>query len=901
MFHRRVALLLGLCAVAFAVLVVQMGRLTLVQGAELRAEAEKRLRRVEWMPTSRGRVVDRKGRVLAQDRPSLEVRVAYDVLISGLPESEGGEAGERGGGLGGRGGNRGNERRHTWVRAEAVRMARALHRGRWGELDAGQRAELADHYEPILLRHVEQMWPEIAQLTATTVEGIEQRRLAIRAQVERMREHLATVNLRKLREDAEERGRELTSDLEGRLLRQADKDIREQRIAHTIVGFLSDADGFRLEGRAHETTVLNVTPVGSRTAQGYEVPALPGLEVAGSRERAHPFDRVAVEIDGRTLPGPLRTEGAIPVQVEGAMTHVVGWMREGITREDEQRRAAWLEGLDAAQIDDVAPRGEDRGRYFPVDSVGERGVESAQEHRLRGLRGLRIKQLDTGEVFATPPAPGEDVELTIDAMLQARILAAMEPGVGLAKVLPWHAREDVPEGTPLNGAAVVIDINSGDVLALVSTPTFGYEKLASEREAIFNDGLNLPYMNRAVTGIYPPGSIAKAILLTAAVTKGVHDLHAPIACNGHFLPDRDDILRCWIYRDRYSFATHSQTLGHDPGAVDALRVSCNIYFYTVGSHLGRRGIVEAYRMFGAGEPVRLGVGLEAAGSVGPVEKLIGRNEDAIMGIGQGQVAWTPVHAADAYATLARGGVRIPPRVVRDAAAADEVVDLELDPASVAAAMEGLWQGANLRDGTGHHITTEDGQEPIFNAPGVTVWAKTGTAQSSKRVFDPDGDGPEPAQVREGDHAWVVGLVGPAGGGPKYAFAVLMEYAGSGGRVSGPIANQLIHALIAEGYLGEMASGKSARGKAEGGAPGAQVDADRAAAAPDTRVAPEAAWPSAGERMHAGIRRRPHAARRLRVRAPSLVAMRGAVGRRWYAARRLRVWAPSPLSHERPHG
>jgi len=141
-----------------------------------------------------------------------------------------------------------------------------------------------------------------------------------------------------------------------------------------------------------------------------------------------------------------------------------------------------------------------------------------------------------------------------------------------------------------------------------------------------------------------------------------------------------------------------------------------------------------------------------------------------------------------------------------------MVDLELEPASVAAAKEGLWEGANLRDGTGHHITTADGREPNFNAPGVTVWAKTGTAQSSRRVFDPDGDGPEPAQVREGDHAWVVGLVGPEGGGPKYAFAVLMEYAGSGGRVSGPIANQLIHALIAEGYLGEMANGKSANGK-----------------------------------------------------------------------------------------
>jgi hypothetical protein len=92
---------------------------------------------------------------------------------------------------------------------------------------------------------------------------------------------------------------------------------------------------------------------------------------------------------------------------------------------------------------------------------------------------------------------------------------------------------------------------------------------------------------------------------------------------------------------------------------------------------------------------------------------------------------------------------------------------------------------------------------------VTVWAKTGTAQSSRRVGEAVGDGPP--EVREGNHAWVVGMVGNEGQEPRYAFAVMMEYAGSGGRVSGPIANQLIHALIAEGYLGE----DDARGDGDG--------------------------------------------------------------------------------------
>jgi len=117
------------------------------------------------------------------------------------------------------------------------------------------------------------------------------------------------------------------------------------------------------------------------------------------------------------------------------------------------------------------------------------------------------------------------------------------------------------------------------------------------------------------------------------------------------------------------------------------------------------------------------------------------------------------------------------------------------------AMAGLDLSVNDPHGTGNHLTLTTGREPIFNAPGVRVWGKTGTAQASPLVVDPDGDGPAEARtVRAGDHSWFVVLVGPEGGGPRYAIAVVMEHAGSGGRVSGPIVNQVIHALIAEGYL-----------------------------------------------------------------------------------------------------
>ena len=129
------------------------------------------------------------------------------------------------------------------------------------------------------------------------------------------------------------------------------------------------------------------------------------------------------------------------------------------------------------------------------------------------------------------------------------------------------------------------------------------------------------------------------------------------------------------------------------------------------------------------------------------------------------------------------------------------------PNSWGLSLEGLRKSVS-EDGTGHHITLADGTRlPIFNAHGVTVWGKTGTAQAPPlRAADTNGDGEIDGddEGREGlDHAWFVGLVGPGEPArPRYAIAVIVEYGGSGGKVAGPVANQIVHALQAEGYLPE---------------------------------------------------------------------------------------------------
>jgi len=147
--------------------------------------------------------------------------------------------------------------------------------------------------------------------------------------------------------------------------------------------------------------------------------------------------------------------------------------------------------------------------------------------------------------------------------------------------------------------------------------------------------------------------------------------------------------------------------------------------------------------------------------------------------------------------LARPGGAVPGRAQRP--------DLGLDRATVVALLEGLRRSVS-DGGTGHHITYDSGErEPIFNAEGVVVWGKTGTAQApAMRLEDTDGDGAVGAgdeEISGLDHAWFVGLVGPADtDAPMFAIAVIVEYGGSGGRVAGPIANQVIRALQHEGYL-----------------------------------------------------------------------------------------------------
>lgn len=800
MFERRVALLCAAAGLCLAPAVAQVVRLTVARGDALRAEAESRLVEQRWVGTTRGAILDRRGRVLAIDRPGFDLAVDYAV-ISG-----------------------------QWAQSQAQRRARReAGWARWRAMSAGERQSAAAAHVPEYVARLEAGWRWLCRVTGADPEAVALRREEVIATVAR-----ASIDVAQRRR----------AELEGRILRgggeeasvelaDAERPIREQAEPHVIVRGISDAVAFELQSRLDAAGQRAGDPGGDGEA------VLPGVRVIDVSRREYPFERVEVAVDRATLPAGLAGEGRAVVSVEGATTRLVGWMRDRAFAEDIAARPRERPG-----------GGTDRGFYQPWDAVGHTGVESSAEGALRGLRGLVRKRLDTGDVRAEARQPGQNVRLTIDAALQARLAALMSPAVGLTTVQAWQKNLSAEPGATLPAAVVALEIATGDVLAMVSTPGFTRADVAERPGWVFGEGGAGPSLNRAIAKPYPPGSIVKPLMYCAAVSEGVWGHDRATECTGHLLEDRPDIFRCWIYKPPFG-TTHTAQLGGPLGASDAIMVSCNVYFFQVARALGPERIAAWYQRFGVGGeigqrgPGWLGVGPQFGGTAGPIvagvgegtaqvdsteadraemgeapgeparRGVVGRaltnSEAVLMGIGQGPVAWTPLHAADAYATLARGGQRVVPRLRAD----DPVrrADLGLDRHAVRAALDGLRRGVSEELGTGHHITVElepgvPRRQRIFDLPGLTVWGKSGTADSGRRVRDGAGSpvvdaAGNPVTV---DHAWFVVLVGPRNPAgdehsvPTHALAVLVEGGGSGGRVAGPLAAQCVRALVAEGYL-----------------------------------------------------------------------------------------------------
>lgn len=750
MFSRRLLALAAAAVGVTAILAAQLAWLTIAEGAQRRERAEKVLESTIYTPTVRGRILDCKDRVLAGEHASYDVAVHYSMITG------------------------------DWAYDRARRAARREHRYEWNDLSERERDELAVQQQGPFNQQIDELWRELCRLGEIDESQLQQRRATIIERVQQVASHL-WVRWRRIRQ--RESGRPVT-------LNEVADPIAEQEMHHPVLHHIGAETRVRVEQLIAE-------------ADGNSVWSK--VSVTDSRRRVYPYEKMTVEVDLSTLPGPLKKEQTITVDVEGVALHALGAMRKIWPQDTIDHPFVGADG-------NVALDG-----YRPGDLRGSWGIEKSQEWRLRGTRGLRIRDNITRQTVKTiEPVPGRDVMISLDINLQARIQALMghDPRVGLMRRQQWHEARELPAnmlGRPLNGAAVVMDVATGQIRAAVSVPGITRSGLQDDYERLHKDRVNMPLLNRAIGANYPPGSTVKPLVLSAAVTDRKIAYGGTVECKGMIDPAHPNRMRCWIYKLFYP-NTHGPLTGPD-----AIKHSCNIFFYTMGRRLKAQRLIEWYRRLGLGGVTQCGLDEEAKGILPDLRRAgqpnapgMSVNEAMLMAIGQGPMAWTPIQACKAYAMVARSGSEVYPTFLGPGAAAVDhpPQTWHFDPQGAELAMRGLQMAANDRGATISALSHELVRgEPIFNVlddePELRVMAKSGTADTGVSWVDVNGNNRRDAGEigRRGDHAWTVCLVQrPSSPRPDFVVAVVVEHAGSGSHAAGPIANQILHAMLAEGYL-----------------------------------------------------------------------------------------------------
>jgi penicillin-binding protein 2 len=404
------------------------------------------------------------------------------------------------------------------------------------------------------------------------------------------------------------------------------------------------------------------------------------------------------------------------------------------------------------------------------DLIGQTGLERLQDEHLRGRDGAEQIEVDAHGrpirvLVRHEPVPGAHVFTTIDRRIQ-------------------HAAEEALGARA--GAVVAMDPRNGDVLALVSHPTFPVERFAGplDREtwlALVQDP-GRPLLNRAVQGTYPPGSLFKIVVAAAALQAQV------------FTPfDRLPCPRAWWFGGR----PYHNWEDHDRGALtltEAIQHSCNTFFYQLGLKLGPERIARMAEGFGLGRVTGSQLTGERPGLVPTPEwkRRVFRDrwhpgDTVSLAIGQGLITVTPLQMARFTAAVANGGTLWKPRLVDRVEAPDGTLRAARPPVA-----EGRVELAPvIFDYLVAAMTAvvEQGTGKQARIPGVTVAGKTGTAQTQE--FRSDAE----RKRRDRDHAWFVGFAPVER--PQVVVVVFAERAGLGGQVAAPIARELFKAIFLE--------------------------------------------------------------------------------------------------------
>jgi penicillin-binding protein 2 len=427
--------------------------------------------------------------------------------------------------------------------------------------------------------------------------------------------------------------------------------------------------------------------------------------------------------------------------------------------------------INSAELDTLKDAG-----YQTGDLIGRTGVERSYEEILRGrdgveyvvvnARGRRVSTLK--ESGALAPLPGQDLVLTLDLKVQRALEEAMA---------------DVPRG-----AAVVLDPRDGGILAMVSRPVYDPNEfshgLTRARWKELSEGGANPLLDRAIQGVYPPGSTFKIVTMAAALARGVARADTRLApcAGGLFYGGRR--FGCWQHRGHGSL-----------DLIEALQHSCDVYFYQLGLRLGLGGLEETAKALGLGARTGVDLPQEARGLI-PSAAYYDKRWGARgwrsglllnLAIGQGELLLTPLQLALLTAEAASDGRPLRPHVVERVAGARAFRPARpVQPGLPAGpAVWGPVQEAMER-------VVAAGTGAAARVPGLRVAGKTGTAQN------PHGQ----------DHALFV-CYAPVDSA-RVAVAIVIENAGHGGSVCAPRAGEMLRRLFLPDSLQRPAAPLAAR-------------------------------------------------------------------------------------------
>ncbi|MGE3499147.1 MAG: penicillin-binding protein 2 [Candidatus Binatia bacterium] len=468
-------------------------------------------------------------------------------------------------------------------------------------------------------------------------------------------------------------------------------------------------------------------------------------------KRGLDYDEVAaIETHQLELPGvSLRVTPSRSYPHGRTLAHVLGYVGEVTSAEVERSQ-----------------------RYRPGDLIGKSGLERAWEADLRGVEGGQQIEVDAlgRELRVLDEAeaePGRTLVLSVDLELQRAAEQAMEDRVG---------------------AVVALDPRNGDVLAMVSQPSFDPNEFTrgmnAERWRALTEHPRHPLNARATHGQYPPGSTFKIIVAAAALEEGIINPFTRLHCPGH-LRFGNHTFRCWRKGGHGSVNVH-----------DALVGSCDVFFYQVGSRLGVDTIARYAHAFGLGAPTGIALSGERGGLMPDSEWKKRRfkqpwhkGETLSVAIGQGAVTATPLQMAQAAATIAVG-VRYRPRIVQRIEDNDGSVVREIPPEAVSTLRVRETVLRQVQDAMADVVSRGTGSKAKLRD--IEVAGKTGTSQVV-RIGSTRRKAHEMAW-NERDHAWFIAFAPIEE--PKIAVATLVEHAdGGGGAVAAPITRDVLEAFF----------------------------------------------------------------------------------------------------------